>query len=275
MNIGTKNGETRSGPFSRKRPQFSSKVCIPPMPLPMTTPIRSWLTAAVSSPDWVTAWWAEAIAYCANRSNRRASLRSMYGRGSNPFTSQANRTWCREASNFVMGAAPLVPARRFVQVSSTVSPNGVTSPRPVMTTRRLTSRAQLVVEVLQGVPDRAELLRLLVRDVDVELLLERHDELDGVERVRAEILHEGRLGGELLALDAQFLDDDVLDLLLDVAHLLPRVARWNCVPRSAGHAAIDHEHLARDVGTEIRGEVEYRACDVRRTAEPPERDGLQ
>ena len=41
MNIGTKNGETRDGPFSTKARQFSSNVIIPPIPEPMITPVRS------------------------------------------------------------------------------------------------------------------------------------------------------------------------------------------------------------------------------------------
>ena len=72
------------------------------------------------------------------------------------------------------------------------------------------------------IADGAQLLRFLVRDVDVELLLERHDQLDGVEAVGAEVFHEAGLAGELLALDAELLDDDVLDLLFHVAHVCPR-----------------------------------------------------
>src|SRR5690349_6724817 len=144
----------------------------------------------------------------------------MYNRGSNPFTSHAKRTSCFVASNLVMGAAPDRPASRAAQVSDTVFPTGVTSPRPVTTTRRFATGllAGLLVEILHGVADGAELLRLFVGDVDVELLLERHDELDGVEAVGAEVFHETGLGEQLLPLDAEFLDDDVLDPLLGSAH---------------------------------------------------------
>ena len=38
--MGMKNTDTRPGPFSRNFWWFSSKVCIPPMPLPMMTPTR-------------------------------------------------------------------------------------------------------------------------------------------------------------------------------------------------------------------------------------------
>src|SRR5688572_26096153 len=42
-----------------------------------------------------------------------------------------------EASKCVIGPAPLLPARMLVQVVSTSAPKGVTSPRPVTTTRRI------------------------------------------------------------------------------------------------------------------------------------------
>src|SRR5438309_2996981 len=40
MYIGTKNGDTRLGPFSNRARQFSSKVWRPPVPVPMSTPAR-------------------------------------------------------------------------------------------------------------------------------------------------------------------------------------------------------------------------------------------
>jgi hypothetical protein len=51
------------------------------------------------------------------------------------FTSQANLVLCREASNLVMGAAPLTPFLRLSQNSVTVFPKGLTVPTPVITTR--------------------------------------------------------------------------------------------------------------------------------------------
>src|SRR6478672_5006755 len=220
MNMGTKKGETRSGPFRTYALQLSSYVCMPPMPLPMMTPVRSGEGNLPSSPACDTAWCAAAMANCAKRSYRRASFRSMYFSGSKPFTSQAKRTDSFWGSNFVIRAAPEVPASSALQVESTSVPTGVTRPRPVTTTRCGKLLPDLLVEVVHGIPHRAELLRVLVRDVDVELLLERHHELHRVQAVGAEILHEAGLAGELLALDAQLLDDDVLDLLFDVAHVV-------------------------------------------------------
>src|SRR5215218_4003749 len=194
------------------------------MPLPMTTPVRSADGNLPSSPACETAWCAAARANCANRSYRLASLRSMYCRGSNPFTSQANRTDSFCGSNLVIGAAPGVPASRAVQVESTSVPTGVTSPRPATTTRCAELLPDFLVEVIHGIADGPKLLGVLVRDIDVEFLFERHDLLVGVEAVGAEVFHKTGLAGELLALDAELLDDDILDLLFDVAHV---VLNWS------------------------------------------------
>src|SRR5688572_3665011 len=190
------------------------------MPLPITTPMRLGAGTSRSIPAWVTAWWAAPSANCAKRSYLRASFLSMYSRGSKPFTSQANRTESCEGSHLRIGAAPGVPARSADHVDSTSFPTGVTRPRPVTTARRVNLLPDLLVQVIHGVADGAQLLRILVGNVDVELLLEGHDQLDGVQTVRAEVLHEARLAGQLLALHAQLLDDDVLDLLFDVAHVV-------------------------------------------------------
>src|SRR5678815_252236 len=100
----------------------------------------------------------------------------MYWRGSKPFTSHAKRTDSREGSNLVMGPAPERPARRALQVDSVSVPTGVTSPMPVTTTRRANDLLpDLRVQVVHGVADGAHLFRVFIGDVDIELLLERHD----------------------------------------------------------------------------------------------------
>src|SRR5438105_10582243 len=120
----------------------------------------------------------------------------MYLSGSNPFTSQAKRTDSLCGSNFVIGAAPGVPARSALQVESTSVPTGVTRPRPVTTTRCAKLLSDLLVQVVHRVTDGAELFGVLVGDVDVELLLEGHHELHRVQAVGAEVFHEAGLAGE-------------------------------------------------------------------------------
>src|SRR6185436_8424457 len=128
------------------------------------------------------------MAYWANGSARLASLRSRYTSGSKPFTSQAKCTGKVDESNFVIGAPPDTPAVIARQVAATSLPTGVIAPMPVTTTRRFTREfslrrfgilqsgsrfaRHLRVQVPDGVTDRSELLRVLVGDVDIELLLE-------------------------------------------------------------------------------------------------------
>ena len=66
-----------SFPVSAYAPASSSKVWIPPIPTPKTTPIRSLFTASKSMPESSTAILAAAKAYWVYKSILRASLRSM------------------------------------------------------------------------------------------------------------------------------------------------------------------------------------------------------
>src|SRR3954469_18622727 len=114
-----------------------------------------------------------------------------------------------ETSNPATFAAPLSPATSRRHVGSTPQPSGVTMPRPVITTRRISppawttprrpgprarpaSRASgsVLLEELDRVADRHDRLGGIVRDLDVELLLERHHELHGVEAVGAKVVDE-------------------------------------------------------------------------------------
>ena len=55
------------------------------------------------------------------------------------------------------------------------------------------------------------LLGILVRDLHAELLLEAHDELDQVQRIGVEVFDERGLGRDLLLVNAELLDDDLLE----------------------------------------------------------------
>src|SRR5213078_3190799 len=72
----------------------------------------------------------------------------------------------------------------------------------------------VVLDVLDRVADRHDLLGVLVRNLDVEMLLESHDELNRVERVSAQVFDELRVRGDLVFLHSELLDDDLLHLLL-------------------------------------------------------------
>src|SRR5579884_4025293 len=77
-------------------------------------------------------------------------------------------------------------------------------------------------DVIRRTPDRlahrGDLLRILVRDLQVELLLEGHDQLHDVQGVRPEILHELPLGSHLVGLHPQLLDDDRLHAIEHRCH---------------------------------------------------------
>ena len=78
-------------------------------------------------------------------------------------------------------------------------------------------------DVVDGLPDGLDLLGILVRDLDPELVLQLHDELDEIERVRVEILLERGLLRELALFDPELLDKYILhplgDLLARSCHL--------------------------------------------------------
>src|SRR5690349_7366929 len=78
--------------------------------------------------------------------------------------------------------------------------------------------ARLLVrrDVIDRLTDSLDLLGVLVRDLDPELVLELHDQLDEVERVRVEVLLERRLFGDLILFDAELFRQDALDLLQDL-----------------------------------------------------------
>ena len=61
----------------------------------------------------------------------------------------------------------------------------------------------MLFEELHGVADGLDLLGGIVGDLAAELLLERHHQLDGVEAVRAQIVDEARVVGDLVGLHAQ------------------------------------------------------------------------
>src|ERR1700757_4901419 len=87
---------------------------------------------------------------------------------------------------------------------------------------------------------RHDLLGRVIRDLAPELFLEGHHQLDSVEAVGAQIVDEAGVFGHLRFVDAQMLDDDLLDPISDVTHpflssvacwkSLTHLTRWPCQP---------------------------------------------
>src|SRR5688500_457989 len=105
---------------------------------------------------------------------------------------------------------------------------------------RDTSGLDVRLDVVDGLLHRGDLLGFFVRDLALELFLERHHQLDGVEGVSAEVIDERRVVGDFFFLHAELFDDDLLDAFFDAAHwvsLLPdREIRWISLNESRAFA---------------------------------------
>src|SRR5258705_3019232 len=167
---------------------------------------------------------AAAIAYWMKRSIFLTSFFSRKASGSKPLTSAAICVAYMEMSKRVMRVTPLCPASSPAHVSVVPIPSADTNPMPVTTTRLFTSlrpssgsllllRLGVCLDVIDGFLDAGDLLGVLVRDLDPELLLERHHELHRVERVGAQVVHERGVGGDFLLIDTELLHDDALHLV--------------------------------------------------------------
>src|ERR1700729_2975226 len=109
--------------------------------------------------------------------------------------------------------------RRF-QTCSTPTPRGVTRTRPVTTTRLMLTRrsGRVGFDELNGVFYGDDLFGGIVGNFATEFLFESHHQLDRVETVRAQIVDEAGIVGDLGLVDAQVLHDDLLYPLGDIAH---------------------------------------------------------
>src|SRR5512141_1125376 len=152
-----------------------------------------------------------------NGSIRLISFLSMNRSGSNPFTSAAMVVEKSFASNRVIGPTPDVPARIASHVLRTPTPRGGTAPSPVTTTLRMSpppigacpgSPLFLFLvrrDVLDHVFDGLDLLGFLVGDLDPELFLHLHHQLDDVEGVRPQVVDERRRVVDLVHVTFQLL----------------------------------------------------------------------
>src|SRR6266498_1363277 len=242
MSIGIMKGERRPGPLLSRMMCWSAVVSRPPMPEPMNTPISSRSAWFKSRPESSNACQAACTPNWAKRSERRASLaEGKAGAGSNPLTSPAMRVSKGAGSKWVIRSMPHWPARRFFHMVSISLPSGVTAPNPVRTTLRSgillaiksngaawaeTSRScpgklqgellgAQVFDILDHVAHALQFLRFLIGDLMTELLLERHDQLDGIQRVGPQVLDELGIRSDLVRVDPQLLHDDFFDSCFD------------------------------------------------------------
>src|ERR1035438_10423488 len=98
-----------------------------------------------------------------------------------------------------MRSTPLLPTSSADHTSSALWPTAQMTPIPVTTTRRLNLLRSLRVrvDVVHGVLHGADLLRIFVGNLDFEGLLKSHYELDSVQRIGAQVVHERSVGRHL------------------------------------------------------------------------------
>src|SRR5262245_17520887 len=263
---GMKNGEILRGPPSSSALCSRSMVVNPPMPDAMKTPTRGARSGVISRRASSIANCDAAIAYWMKMSIFLTSFFSMNASGSNPFTSPAICVANCDASNFVIRLTPLQPPLRACQLASVPIPSDDTRPMPVTTTRR-----ELVMCLFFGlgvrldVVDRflhaRDLLGILVGNLDAEFLLERHDELDRVERVGAQVVDERRVRRHFFFVDPELLHDDALHFVGDSHSILLHV-----------HPAVDGQNVPCNIRRLVRGEEPDGGGDLVDRAEPAERN---
>src|SRR5271155_2925482 len=160
------------------------------------------------------------------------SFFSMKLRGSKLRTSAAIWQAKAEASKAGMRSTPLRPASRACHTASVVLPTEQMRPMPVMTTRRarslfellakLLARLHVLADVVDCIRHGANLLGILVGDFDIEGLFEGHHKLDGIERIRAQVIHERSAGRDLTLVHTQLLDNDLFHFFINGCHVSPR-----------------------------------------------------
>src|SRR4051794_4859989 len=107
------------------------------------------------------------------------------------------RTGSCAAHSWVSGVTPERPLSMASQVDATSPPSGVVAPSPVTTTSTLLMSV-VRLDVGHGVADGLEVLDLVVRDLDAELLLGRHHDLDHGQRVDVQVVGEGLTLGDVV-----------------------------------------------------------------------------
>src|SRR5690606_16699030 len=89
---------------------------------------------------------------------------------------------------------------------------GLQSHSPVLpdVARGGASGSLVLVDVGDRVTDGADLFGFLIADLEIELLLHRHDDLDEVERIGVQVIDERGILGNLVSFHAEALRDDAL-----------------------------------------------------------------
>src|SRR3984885_2525020 len=252
-----KNGDTLRGPRSLSSSAVSAMPDRPPIPEPIMVPVaqRSSSVEGCQSAS-SSAWRAAHIAKMMKSSTLRWSFGSIHWSGLNVLSvpsplgiTQAIRLVRSETSNVSIFLAPLSLLRMRFQVGSTPQPSGDTMPRPVTTTRLISStpaqdsrpttrsrwtarprpvrlrqhRARasafrVLFEKFCGVADGQDRFRGVVGNFATEFFFKRHHQLDGIEAVGAEVVNEARVVDHFFGFDTKVFDHDLLNSLANLTH---------------------------------------------------------
>src|SRR5580692_884490 len=252
-----KNGETLRGPRSFRINAVSAMPVRPPMPEPIMVPVaqRSSSVAGCQLAS-SSACRAAAMAKMMKSSTLRWSFGSIHWSGLNVAlepsprgTMQAILLGRSETSKLSIFLAPLSLLRMRFQLGSTPQPSGDTMPRPVTTTRLISStparnsrpttrnrwtarprpgrlhqyRAgasalRVLFEKFCGVADGQNRLRSIVGNLAAEFFFKRHHELDGIEAVGAEVVNEARVVDHFFGFNTKVFDHDLLNSLANLTH---------------------------------------------------------
>ncbi len=134
---------------------------------------------------------------------------------------------------------------------------------PVRRLARARSALRVLLEEFDGVAHRQDGLGSIIGNLAAELLLERHDQLDRIEAVGAEVVDEARVLGHLVRFDSQMLHNDLFHPLANVTH------RCNLVSFELGSIG----QRPRAIFPEPYGVDEFRPSDFKVASGPPCRDG--
>ena len=93
--------------------------------------------------------------------------------------------------------------------------------------RRTVVAVTLALEVFDDLAHVRELLGILLGNRRAKFFLKSHDELDGVERVRAQIVDERRLQIDLLRIDAELVNDNLFHAIFKLTCHLFSPYGWN------------------------------------------------
>jgi hypothetical protein len=80
------------------------------------------------------------------------------------------------------------------------------------------SGAEAFRDELHRIANRLDVFGRIVGNFDIEFFFESHDQLDIVQAVRAQVIDEAGLFGDLFGVSVEVLDHDLTDAFEDVGH---------------------------------------------------------